>query len=145
MIAVLPKPMLPTITTPRLVEGSLLRRQASTSWKSHSLPVKSQSDERPGISKWRGFRLREGVKETGEEKVKERYFCVLTKTVTCMLTKAPPGGFQRHVKSVFVSVYLCGPAGYGSQSSVWAFWAMFWKERASVAHPDKLGLQGGLN
>lgn len=63
-MAVLPKPMLPTTTTPRLVEGSLLRRQPSTSWKSHSLPVKSQSEERPGISKWRGFRLREGVKET---------------------------------------------------------------------------------
>lgn len=64
MMAVLPKPMLPTITTPRLLEGSPLRRWASTSWKSHSLPLNSQSDESPGISKCRGFRLREGVKET---------------------------------------------------------------------------------
>lgn len=64
MMAVLPKPMLPTITTPWLFEGSPLRRRASTSWKSHSLPLNSQSDESPGISKCRGFKLREGVKET---------------------------------------------------------------------------------
>lgn len=80
MMAVFPKPMFPTITTPRLVDGSSLRRQASTSWKSHSLPVNSQSDSSPGTSKRRGLRLRHGVNRTAEGEWRKYYFqnsCVL--------------------------------------------------------------------
>lgn len=137
MMAVLPKPIFPTITTPRLVDGSPLRRQASTSWKSHSLPVNSQSDERPGISKWSGFRLREGVKQTGREEGKEwkDYFsCTACKLVLCM-----------YVRNKCIFVYLWGPVDSDSQNSVWAFWGMFAKECVSAAHPDRLDLQGGQN
>lgn len=67
-MAVFPKPRLPVITTPLLVFGSSMRRWASISWKSHSLPVNSQSDGRPGISNWSGFRLIDGVKCTAGKK-----------------------------------------------------------------------------
>ncbi len=60
MMAVLPKPTLPTITTPWLAEDSLLRRQASTSWNSHSRPVKTASGVRLGTSKRSGFRVMSG-------------------------------------------------------------------------------------
>lgn len=94
-MAVLPKPMLPMITTPWLLVGSPLRRWASTSWKSHSLPLNSQSDESPGISKCRGFRLREGVKETVGNRIVVRtlatfhrlcsYICVRLPLCSCWL------------------------------------------------------------
>lgn len=97
-MAVLPKPMLPTITTPRLVAGSPLRRQASTSWKSHSLPVNSQSEERPGTSKWRGFRLREGVKHTAGEGAR--------RTIVILFANSMAGLLLRARSSVFTSVVL---------------------------------------
>ncbi len=60
MTAVLPKPTLPTITTPWLAEDSLLRRHTSTSWNSHSRPVKTASGVRLGTSKRSGFRAMSG-------------------------------------------------------------------------------------
>ncbi len=60
MMAVLPKPTLPTITTPWLAEDSLLRRHTSTSWNSHSRPVKTASGVRLGTSKRSGFRAMSG-------------------------------------------------------------------------------------
>lgn len=60
MMAVLPNPTLPAITTPWLAVGSLLRRHMSTSWNSHSRPVKTVSGIRLGTSKRSGFRAMSG-------------------------------------------------------------------------------------
>ena len=133
MMAVLPKPMLPTITTPLQVDASPLRRQVSTSWKSHSLPVNSQSDERPGTSKWRGFRLREGVKRTAGKEGKRSVVISACKRVVFMFVWK------------YVRVYLCGPVDYGPQNSVWAFWGTSLMGCVSAAHPDRLDLRGGQN
>lgn len=56
MIAVLPKPMLPTTATPRLVLALGLLRWASISWKSHSRPVKTESMVMLGTSNSKGLR-----------------------------------------------------------------------------------------
>lgn len=76
MMAVLPQPMLPTTTTPRLVMLLPLLRWASTSWNSQSRPVKTESMVMLGTSKRRGFREmsggRYGANRTGRSGGRER-------------------------------------------------------------------------